>query len=89
MCQALAQYPSAHIHRVGGDSKQGNKCEMTLCPYSGNQPVRQNLSHKHGNNCLRVLAHRKYRCPRSCQYLINHIFGARITLILLFAILFY
>ena len=37
---------------------------------------------------LRVLAHRKYRRPRSCPHLIGHIFGARITLILLFASLF-
>ena len=34
---------------------------------------------------LRVLAHQKYRYPRSCPHLIDHIFGARITLILLFA----
>ena len=34
-------------------------------------------------------AHRKYRLPRSCPHLIDHIFGARITLILLFASLFY
>ena len=38
---------------------------------------------------LRVLAHRKYRRPRSRPHLIDHIFGARITLILLFASLFY
>ena len=38
---------------------------------------------------LRVLAHRKYRRPRSCPHLIDHIFGARIILILLFASLFY
>ena len=49
-------------------------------------------------NCLllRVLAHRKYRRPpppppppRSRPHLIDHIFEARITLILLFASLFY
>ena len=28
---------------------------------------------------LRVLAHRKYRRPRSCPHLIDHIFGARIN----------
>ena len=38
---------------------------------------------------LRVLAHRKYRRPRSRPHLIDHIFEARITLILLFASLFY
>ena len=38
---------------------------------------------------LRVLEHRKYRRPRSRPHLIDHIFGARITLILLFASLFY
>ena len=36
-----------------------------------------------------MLAHRKYRRPRSLTHLIDHIFGARITLILLFASLFY
>ena len=39
--------------------------------------------------CLRVLEHGKYRRPRSRRHLIDHIFGARITLILLFASLFY
>ena len=34
---------------------------------------------------LRVLTHRKYRCPHSRPHLIDHIFGTRITLILLFA----
>ena len=37
---------------------------------------------------LRVPAHRKYGRPRSRPHLIDHIFGARITLILLFARLF-
>ena len=38
---------------------------------------------------LRVLEHRKYRRPRSRPHLIDPILGARITLILLFASLFY
>ena len=38
---------------------------------------------------LRVAVHRKYGRPRSRPHLIDHIFGARITLILLFARLFY
>ena len=38
---------------------------------------------------LRVLAHRKYGRPRSCPHIIDHIFGASITRILLFARLFY
>ena len=42
-----------------------------------------------GKEVLRVLAHRKYRPPHSRPHLIDHIFGARITLIPLFACLFY
>ena len=42
-----------------------------------------------GDEILRVLAHRKYRRPRSRPHLIDHIFEARITLVLLFASLFY
>ena len=38
---------------------------------------------------LRVVIHRKYRRPCSLTHLIDHIFGSRITLILLFARLFY
>ena len=38
---------------------------------------------------LRVAIHRKYECPRSRPHLIDHIFGARITLTPLFARLFY
>ena len=38
---------------------------------------------------LSVDVHRKYGRPRSCPHLIDHIFRARITLILLFARLFY
>ena len=50
------------------------------------RPLRKDSIRRHS---LRVLAHRKYRRPRSCPHLIDHIFGARITLILLFASLFY
>ena len=38
---------------------------------------------------VRVPAHRKYGRPCSCPHLSDHIFRARITLILLFARLFY
>ena len=38
---------------------------------------------------LRVAVHQKNGRPRSCPHLIDHIFGARITLTLLFARLFY
>ena len=37
----------------------------------------------------RVAVHRKYGCPRSRPQLIDHIFGAKLTLTLLFARLFY
>ena len=44
---------------------------------------------EHYTLTLRVLEHRKCRRPRSRPHLIDHILGARITLILLLACLFY
>ena len=57
-----------------------------------NKCLRKNHCDNHYRELLdlRVLvAHRKYRRSRSRPHLIDHIFGARITLILLFASLFY
>ena len=75
----------AQLERVVGNEEStvvSSKCNVT------ENRIGLPVLHTY-NSYLRVLALRKYRRPCSRPHLIDHIFGARITLILLFASLFY